>query len=115
MIDIRKKEVYTVISYQIGNFMILVGRNILERLKRQHPDVAKRIDAWALEVEALTWDSPHDVKKYYGSADFPGTSKAVFNIKGNKYRILATIDYQRHIVIIEKAGTHTQYTKWRIP
>ena len=94
--------------------MRLIGRMTLEDLKREHPDVAKQIDAWCVDVEACSWSSPHDVKQRYGSADFPGGNKAIFNIKGNKYRILATIDYRRGAVVIEKAGTHSEYNTWRI-
>ena len=86
----------------------------LEDLKREHSDVAKQIDAWCVDVEACSWNGPHDVKQRYGSADFPGGNKAIFNIKGNKYRILATIDYRRGAVVIEKAGTHSEYNTWRI-
>ena len=94
--------------------MRLVGRLRLEDLKTQHPDVAKQIDAWCVDVENCDWKSPHEVKKRYGSVDFPGDNKAIFNIKGNKYRILAKIDYLRGIVVIEKAGTHAEYNTWRI-
>ena len=86
----------------------------LEDFKLEHSDAAKQIDAWCVDVEACSWSSPHDIKQRYGSADFPGGNKAIFNIKGNKYRILATIDYQRRIVVIEKAGTHSEYDTWRI-
>ena len=86
----------------------------LEDLKLEHSDAAKQIDAWCVDVEACSWSSPHDIKQRYGSADFPGGNKAIFNIKGNKYRILATIDYQRGIMVIEKAGTHREYDTWRI-
>ena len=94
--------------------MRLIGRMTLEDLKREHPDVAKQIDAWCVDVEACSWNNPHDVKQRYRSADFPGGNKAIFNIKGNKYRILATIDYQRGTVVVEKAGTHSEYDTWRI-
>ena len=86
----------------------------MEDLKLEHSDAAKQIDAWCVDVEACSWSSPHDIKQRYGSADFPGGNKAIFNIKGNKYRILATIDYQRGIMVIEKAGTHREYDTWRI-
>ena len=86
----------------------------LEDLKLEHSDAAKQIDAWCVDVEACSWSNPHDVKQRYGSTDFLGGNKAIFNIKGNKYRILATIDYQRGIVVIEKAGTHGEYDTWRI-
>lgn len=94
--------------------MRLIGRITLEDFKREHSDIAKQIDAWCADIEVCSWDSPHDVKQRYGSADFPGGNKAIFNIKGNKYRILATIDYQRKIVVIEKTGTHNEYDAWRI-
>ena len=86
----------------------------LEDLKLEHSDAAKQIDAWCVDVEACSWSNPHDVKQRYGSTDFLGGNKAIFNIKGNKYRILATIDYQRGIVVIEKAGTHSEYYTWSI-
>lgn len=94
--------------------MRLIGRTVLEDFKREHSDVAKQIDAWCVDIETCSWNSPHDVKLRYKSADFPGDNKAIFNIKGNKYRILATIDYQREIVVINKAGTHNDYNTWRI-
>ena len=86
----------------------------MEDLKLEHSDAAKQIDAWCVDVEACSRSNPHDVKQRYGSTDFLGGNKAIFNIKGNKYRILATIDYQRGIVVIEKAGTHSEYDTWRI-
>jgi mRNA interferase HigB len=94
--------------------MKLVGRLVLEDLKVEHPDIAKRIDAWCLDIEASDWATPHEVKQRYNSVDFPGGNRAIFNIKGNQYRVLAKIDYQRKIVLIEKAGTHDEYNNWRI-
>lgn len=99
---------------KVNHNMRLIGRMILEDLKQEHSDVVRQIDAWCADVEACSWDSPHDVKQRYGSADFPGSNKAIFNIKGNKYRILTTIDYQRKMVVVEKAGTHSEYNAWRI-
>lgn len=94
--------------------MKLVGRIILEDFKRDYPDAAKRIDAWCAEVEVFSWATPHDVKAMYNSVDFPGGNRAIFNIKGNQYRILVRIDYQRQIVVVDKVGTHEQYSNWRI-
>lgn len=94
--------------------MRLLGRTALEDLKNEHSDVAKQIDAWCIDIDACNWGSPHDVKKRYRSVDFPGGNRAIFNIKGNKYRILAKIDYERGIILIERAGTHHEYDTWRI-
>lgn len=94
--------------------MKLVGRLNLEDLKREHPKIAKQVDAWCLSVEASNWRNPHDVKQWHNAVDFPGGNKAIFNFKGNQYRILAKIDYQRGVVLIERAGTHKEYDTWRI-
>lgn len=94
--------------------MQLLGRMILEDLKTQHGEVAKQLDAWCIDVEASEWKSPHDVRKRYAPTDFPGNNAAIFNIKGNKYRILTSIDYINGIVLVKKAGTHTEYDSWRI-
>lgn len=100
---------------KMGFFMRLVGRPRLEGLKSEHPDAAKQIDAWCADVTASKWNSPHEVKERYSrSVDFPGSNKAIFNIRGNKYRILAKIDYERGVVLVEKAGTHEEYLTWRI-
>ncbi len=80
----------------------------------RHPDVSKQADAWCQDVESSSWETPHDVKKRFGSADFPGGKNAIFNLKGNRYRVLTKIDYTRGIVVIVKAGTHEEYNSWRI-
>jgi mRNA interferase HigB len=95
--------------------MKILARPILENLKREHPDVAKRLDAWCQDVEIASWSSPHEVKERYNkTVDFPGNNLAIFNLKGNQYRIAARIHYNRGLVIIEKAGTHNEYIKWRL-
>ena len=95
--------------------MKILGRPILEDLKRDHSDAAKRLDAWCLLVEQATWSSPHEIKENFDkTVDFPGGNVAIFNIKGNQYRVVAEIDYTRKIVIITKAGKHTEYIKWRL-
>lgn len=90
--------------------MTIIGRDVLERLLIYH-DTKSRVSSWTQEVENAEWKDPHDVKKLYGSASFPGNQMVVFNIKGNKYRIIATIDYESGIVMIKWAGTHQEYNK----
>ncbi len=94
--------------------MILIGKVKLEQFKQLHPDAIKAIDAWAREVEHMTWSNPHQVRERYASADFPGGNRVIFNIKGNKYRLLARVYYERETVIVSEVGTHEEYSKWRI-
>ena len=94
--------------------MKLIGKVKLEQFKQLHPDASKSIDAWTREVEQTTWANPHQVRERYSSADFPGSNQVIFNIKGNNYRLLAEVYYEREIVIVSKVGTHAEYSKWRI-
>jgi mRNA interferase HigB len=92
--------------------MKILGRNILAAFKAEHKDASSQIDAWEAEVGAMKWDRPSDVKARYGSASFLAGNHVVFNIKGNKYRLLVQIAYKTKIVLVKKAGTHQEYMKW---
>jgi mRNA interferase HigB len=76
---------------------------------KDHRPVKAALDAWFQEAQAMNWDSPADVKRSYGNASIVGKDRVVFNIKGNDYRLVVAIDYQRHIVFIKWLGTHKAY------
>lgn len=61
--------------------------------------------------ENKNWLSPQDVKNQYGNASICGNNRVVFNIGGNKYRLVVEIQYQAGIVWVKFIGTHTQYDK----
>ena len=65
--------------------------------------------AWYQEVEAMTWRTPNDVKASYATASLVGNNRVIFNIGGNKYRLVAAILYPSHKVLIKFIGTHSQY------
>jgi mRNA interferase HigB len=93
--------------------MKILGRNILSAFKTAHKDASSQIDAWEAEVSAVNWDKPSDIKARYASASFLPDNHVVFNIKGNKYRLLVQIAYKTKIVIVKRSGTHQEYMKWR--
>lgn len=53
--------------------------------------------------------SPDDIKAQYASASFLAGDRVVFNIKGNKYRIIVAVRYQFSVVYIRFIGTHAEY------
>jgi mRNA interferase HigB len=55
------------------------------------------------------WTGPNDIKTQYHSASIIGNGRVVFNIKGNKYRLIVAIKYNFKIVYIRFIGTHRQY------
>ena len=64
-------------------------------------------------VERARWESPQDIKRVYRSADFLAGNRVIFNIKGNRYRLVVQVVYVGGDVIIEWVGTHAEYTKRR--
>ncbi len=65
--------------------------------------------AWFKEVEKATWKSPAEVKKSYATADFVGDGRIVFNIGGNKFRLVVWVKYTVALVLIKWVGTHEEY------
>lgn len=94
--------------------MKVVNIPVLEVVKQGYPDARGPINAWLAEARTAQWWNPHQVKEKYGSASFPGKSKAIFNVGGNKYRIVTTIAYRTQIVYVEWAGPHSEYSKMRL-
>ena len=64
-------------------------------------------------VGRARWESPQDIKRVYRSADFLAGNRVIFNIKGNRYRLVVQVVYVGGYVIIEWVGTHAEYTKRR--
>lgn len=94
--------------------MKIVGRAVLDDFKKKHTEVRAQVDAWEAEVGVAEWNRPIDIKERYASASFLSNNQVVFNLKGNKYRLLVIVSYKNKTVLVKKAGTHKEYMKWRI-
>ena len=70
---------------------------------------AEQLDAWYHEVRNEEWGGPQDLKAKFGSASILKEGRVVFNICGNKYRLIAKINYKRGIVYVRFVGTHADY------
>jgi len=93
---------------------MLLGKNILSKFISKHTDAEGPVQAWAKEVESSNWTCPADIKARYPSASIINKLKVVFNIKGNTYRLLASVNYPLKLVVALKLGTHAEYSKWDI-
>jgi len=74
-------------------------------------DSEQALLAWIAEVKAANWSTPADVKAKYGSASILRNSRVVFNICGNSYRLVVSINYDTSIVYVRFVGTHSEYDK----
>jgi mRNA interferase HigB len=78
--------------------------------KDQHA-VKAATDAWFDEVRRVDWKTAADVKRRYATASIVTADRIVFNIKGNAYRLVASVDFGRSIVWIKWIGTHRDYDR----
>ncbi len=79
--------------------------------RKDQKAVKSALDAWFHEVEKAKWKNSADVVRSYATASIVGSERVVFNIKGNDYRLVVAIDYQRQIVFIKWVGSHADYDK----
>ena len=90
----------------------MVGTKILAEFADLHADVRSQIEAWFSEVEEANWKKPQDIRNRYPNASFLAGNRVVFNLKGNKYRLLVRIQLDLQIVRVVKLGTHAEYSTW---
>lgn len=88
------------------------GREILHEFIKQHAEVRGQAVAWLADVEEAQWKTPQDVRARYPSVSFVRDKRAVFNLKGRKYRLDTRIAFNTEIVAIIRMGTHAEYSKW---
>jgi len=74
-----------------------------------YSDSKSSLEAWYKEALKASWNNPNQIKEQYSSASVVGNNRIVFNIHGNKYRLIVKINYDAKIVFIRFIGTHKQY------
>lgn len=95
---------------------IIARRTLREFVEKRagHKDqsaLKAALDAWFDEVRKAHWASAADVKGLYRTASVVTAERVVFNIKGNDYRLVAAIDYEKSIVWIKWIGSHADYDR----
>ena len=91
--------------------MRVISRKTLREFWEKHPDARQPLQAWYADVKHATWTSPTDIKSIYQNASFLANNRVVFNIKGNRYRIIVVAQYHYELVYIRFIGTHKEYDR----
>jgi len=91
--------------------MRIVSLKRLISFSATHADAKGPLDAWYHEIKHESWGSPTAIKARYPSADILPGNRVVFNIKGNKYRLIVRINYAAGVVYIRFVGTHAEYDR----
>lgn len=93
--------------------MRVIARGSLQRFWNRHgcADARGPLLSWHEEASKTEWRNPQDIKRRYPSASLCGNNRVVFNIGGNKYRLVVEVQYQAGIVWIKFVGTHEEYDR----
>lgn len=72
-------------------------------------DARRAVEAWHREARRASWQSPQEIKRQYASASVLKGGRMVFNLCGNRYRLVVWINFTQQIVFIRFIGTHAEY------
>lgn len=89
----------------------IISKKILREFLGKHSDSQQQLKSWYQETNDVEWTTPKQIKKEYPSASFLADNRVVFNIKGNKYRLIVKINYEYNMIWIRFIGTHAEYDK----
>ncbi|MGH7447871.1 MAG: type II toxin-antitoxin system HigB family toxin [Longimicrobiales bacterium] len=92
--------------------MRIIAKRTLRQFWETHPrggEAKTPLEVWHSTVQIADWATPADVKQTYGDASIMKNSRVVFNIGGNRFRLVVRINYPYRIVYIRFVGTHEEY------
>lgn len=91
--------------------MRVIARSTLQKFWKNspHADSEGALKAWYAEARKAQWESPAEIKEKYKTASVLKGGRVVFNIAGNKYRLVVHIHYEAKIIYIRFVGTHKEY------
>jgi len=91
--------------------MRIISIKRMREFWEKHRDAEQPIKAWYEEAKKASWKTPAEIKLQYRSASFLANNRVVFNIRGNKYRLVIALKYDFQICYIRFMGTHSEYDK----
>lgn len=89
--------------------MRIISKKPLHEFWEKHKDAQAALQAWYEDALRAEWRTPQEIKRRYSNASVIGDNRVVFNIKGNDYRLVVKIHYDREQIYIRFVGTHRAY------
>lgn len=90
--------------------MTILGADKLAAFKKRHPEARASLGKWESVVTKATWKNIAELKNFFNSADYV-RGLTVFDIGGNKYRMIAIVQYETGLVIVKDMLTHEEYDR----
>lgn len=94
--------------------MVIISKRVINVFIAKDTKSADALISWYVNTKAADWANFSEMKNTFNSVDAIGNDLYVFNIKGNKYRLIARIFFKIRTVYIKFIGTHSQYDKINI-
>jgi mRNA interferase HigB len=91
--------------------MRIISRSTLTAFWKKHKDAEQPLKSWYAEARRAKWKTPNIIKEQFITASILKGSRVVFNIAGNKYRLLVSFNYEFALAYIKFIGTHKEYDK----
>ena len=91
--------------------MRVIAKKILRDFWNNHNDCEQQLKSWFQEASKAAWKNSNEIKQEYPSASILNDNRIVFNIKGNKYRLIVKINFSYQMIWIRFIGTHAEYDK----
>ena len=91
--------------------MRIIKKKVLSDFYHKHNNAKIALEEWYAKTKKAEWQSFSDIKKTFNSVDSIGNQHYVFNIKGNKYRLVVVIKISIKTIFIRFVGTHADYDK----
>ena len=89
--------------------MRIISINTIKEYWGIYPNAEQSLKAWVQEVEQSDWDTPQSLKMKHRNASILSGKRVIFNINGNKFRLIVDIEYRLKIVFVVWFGTHSDY------
>ena len=91
--------------------MRIVAKRTLRTYWESEPRAEQPLKAWYSIAKKAEWSSPADVKATFGNASIVGNDRVVFNIGGNRFRLIVRFNYRKRIGFIRFVGSHAEYDR----
>ena len=91
--------------------MKISNKHILTSFARKHADATHPINKWIHVVESYNFRNHNELKSVFPSADYVGNERYVFNVKGNRYRLVVMVIFMNSYIEVRFCGTHAEYSK----
>ncbi|MCA8295258.1 type II toxin-antitoxin system HigB family toxin [Burkholderia sp. AU30198] len=93
--------------------MRVISNKALTDFATQHPDAGVPLQIWRKTIEAGSFVSFADLKKAFNATDKVGAFY-VFDLGGNKFRIIAAVHFNVQKLYVRYVFTHREYNKWKL-